>query len=229
MSHENHFPYEPTDAASAVEDAETAGPSTMEAPGEAEAAPPGPTTNDEHTALSDPSPPATTAAPEQAPHLRTTILPLPAVTTFTGSRNVVVGSVENLNQTIRMREWLDGVPVDRHQLVTADPFVRGESWNAAWKEACAGFADQNTRGLIVVSPRGIGSTTFALQFLARETSDANQLFKLETGWKSPTIGALPGETRRAYQLDLKDPERDRADSAFLQGLSSYADTLASLD
>lgn len=127
---------------------------------------------------------------------------------------------------IRVRDVLSGSPVDRERFRSDLFYVGGQEWSSAWQEATEALAKHSI--LVVVAPRGYGSTTFSLRLLARHTTEDTHLIQLEADWGSPKIDKLPLEQNRAYQIDLQDPEHDRLSSAFLNGLEEHAKNLEAL-
>ena len=127
---------------------------------------------------------------------------------------------------IRIRDVLNGGPVDRDAVRTTPSYVEAEEWSQSWKEATSALHEN--RVLIVVAPRSYGSTTFSLRLLACAASEAATLIQLEADWRSPKIEALPLQRNCAYQLDLQDPDHDRFDRAFLNGLGRHAEELREL-
>ncbi|KJS63366.1 hypothetical protein VM95_03575 [Streptomyces rubellomurinus] len=138
---------------------------------------------------------------------------------------VVGGDVKKLILETRKRDLLEGEEQDRESLLE-EPFVR-DAWTDTWQEA----VDPETGGLrapvlVVVAPRAIGATTFALRLLAEHTGPSTTLVKLHADWNSPGRTRLPLEERHAFQLDLKDPETDRVSADFLNSLGKHAEHLA---
>jgi len=127
---------------------------------------------------------------------------------------------------IRVRDVLTGSLVDRVAVRDDPAYVENEEWSQA-RQAAARTLPEN-RILVIVAPRGYGSTTFSLRLLACHTSDDVELIRLEADWGSPKVGKLPLERNRAYQLDLQDPDHDRFDSAFFNGLGKHAADLEAL-
>ncbi|MFD4893349.1 hypothetical protein ACFWNL_23620 [Kitasatospora sp. NPDC058397] len=157
-----------------------------------------------------------------APGIRTVTGP---VTHFHSQVDVVVGGdVKQLILETRKRDVLEGEEQDRKNLLE-QPFVR-EAWTDSWREAL----DPTTGGLrapvlVVVAPRAIGATTFALRLLAEHTASSTTLVKLQADWNSPSRSRLPLEERHAFQLDLKDPDTDRVSADFLNSLGKHAEHL----
>src|SRR5713101_1618830 len=121
---------------------------------------------------------------------------------------------------IHKREVLSGSPVDRDECRTNPSYVEAREWSQEWQEAIRALPEN--RILIVVAPRSYGSTTFSLRLLACHASDEATLIRLEADWNSPKVDMLPLQRDRAYQLDLQDPDHDRFDGAFLNGLGQRA-------
>jgi hypothetical protein len=127
---------------------------------------------------------------------------------------------------IRVQDVLSGGPVNRVG-VRDDPFyLEAREWQQAWQEAVKALDDKGV--VIVVAPRGYGSTAFALRLLACHAPENAELIRLEADWDSPKVGKLPLLEDRAYQLDLQDPEQDRFDGAFLSGLGKQSTQLKAL-
>ncbi|MEV6213049.1 hypothetical protein [Kitasatospora sp. NPDC051914] len=161
-------------------------------------------------------------AQEVAPGVHTAASP---VTHFHSQVEVVAGVVEQLVLETRKRDVLEGEELDRVALLE-QPFVR-DAWTDTWQEAL----DPATGGLrapvlVVVAPRAIGATTFALRLLAEHTTPSTTLVKLQADWNSPSRTRLPLEQRHAFQLDLKDPDTDRVSADFLTSLGKHAEHLA---
>ncbi|MEV7928474.1 hypothetical protein [Kitasatospora sp. NPDC088779] len=147
------------------------------------------------------------------------------VANFHSPVEVVAGVVEQLILETRKRDVLEGEELDREAFLK-QPFVR-DAWVGAWRETL----DPDTGGLrasvlVVVAPRAIGATTFALRLLAEHTAPSTPLVKLQADWNSPSRNRLPLEERRAFQLDLKDPDTDRVSADFLASLGKHAEHLA---
>ncbi|OEJ61062.1 hypothetical protein BGM19_26675 [Streptomyces agglomeratus] len=148
-------------------------------------------------------------------------------TTFTlnGDAAVVAGHIEHVILETRKRDTLEGEKLERRVILDA-PFVREGHWTDAWARAInPTTARPSARILIVVAPRSIGSTTFALQLLARHTDSTAAVVKLEGDWRTPSVGRLPLEKLHAYQLDLKDAATDRPSADFVHGLANHAKNL----
>ncbi|WP_433549043.1 hypothetical protein ACQPZG_31260 [Streptomyces sp. CA-294286] len=143
--------------------------------------------------------------------------------------DVVAGYVNTLHIEKRTRDVLDGVALDRDD-IRQQPFVRDSEWGSAWNKVIDPATSRpHRRVLLVVAPGSYGSTTFALQLLARHTSDQIDLVKLDADWRAPKVGRLPLVERRAFQLDLKDPDRDRPSADFISALDSHAQDLETCD
>jgi hypothetical protein len=127
---------------------------------------------------------------------------------------------------IRIRDVLTGSPVDRVAVRDDPAYAETEEWEQA-RQAAAQMLPDN-RVLIVVAPRGYGSTTFSLRLLACHVSSDAELIRLEADWGTPRVGRLPLQKNRAYQIDLQDPDHDRFDSAFLNSLGKHAMDLRAL-
>ncbi|MFF0292630.1 hypothetical protein ACFYST_01370 [Kitasatospora sp. NPDC004614] len=151
------------------------------------------------------------------------------VTNFHGQVGVVAGYIERLIVETRKQDVLEGEEVGRTALL-GQPFVRG-SWKEAWQDALDPTGSSRLRDpiLIVVAPREVGSTTFALRLLAEHTAHSTTVVKLQADWKSPSRTRLPLELQHAFQLDLKDPETDRVSAEFLASLAKHAQNLAACE
>ncbi|MFD8600086.1 hypothetical protein ACFV1L_34305 [Kitasatospora sp. NPDC059646] len=143
-----------------------------------------------------------------------------------GPVGIVADNIGRLIFETRKQDILEGEEVERAALL-GQPFVRG-AWGEAWKDALDPMNSDLLRApvLIVVAPRAIGSTTFALRLLAEHTADSTVLVKLQADGKSPGRMRLPLERHHAFQLDLKDPETDRVSAEFLTSLTKHAQHLA---
>ncbi|MFE6490772.1 hypothetical protein [Streptomyces sp. NPDC057748] len=141
---------------------------------------------------------------------------------------VAAAHVDELNvlQELRKRDVLEGVERDRQQ-ITEQPFILAGRWKEAWDQVVDGETHLlRPRILLVVAPRSFGSTTFALQLLARHTEADTTLVKLDADWSAPSRGRLPVDHRHAYQVDLKDTCTDRLSADFLDSLTRHAEDLA---
>jgi hypothetical protein len=130
-----------------------------------------------------------------------------------------VGSVSVAPQ-IRMRDVLSGTRLDRDAIRDDLFYLAAREWSQAWDAAISALPEN--RVIIVAAPRGYGSTTFSLRLLACHAREDAELIQLEADWKSPKIDKLPLGENCAYQLDLQDPDHDRFDGAFLNGLGKHA-------
>ena len=142
-----------------------------------------------------------------------------------GHARLVAGQVGevHIKPEIRVRDVLSGDPVDR-DVVRDDPFyVEAPEWQEAWQEAVKALDGKGV--VIVVAPRGYGSTKFALRLLALHAPENAELIRLEADWEAPKKDKLPLLEDRAYQLDLQDPDQDRFDGAFLNGLGKQSKDL----
>ncbi|MFD0370110.1 hypothetical protein [Streptomyces sp. NPDC127114] len=137
-----------------------------------------------------------------------------------------IGELKLLQET-RKRDVLEGTERDRQQILE-QPFILSERWKEAWDQVINGETSLlRPRVLLVVAPRSFGSTTFALQLLARHTEADSTLVKLDADWNAPSRGRLPVDHRHAYQVDLKDARTDRLSIDFLDSLPRHAEALAS--
>ncbi|MFD8978460.1 hypothetical protein [Streptomyces sp. NPDC059564] len=180
--------------------------------------------------------PGTAAASGLPTNLPALVPALPAPGPNTGPASItvnhpemVVGTIHTMNVETRKRDILEGPTLQRHR-ITKEPLVRKGQWTEAWRQALD-LDERRLRRhvLIIVAPRSFGSTTLALHLLARHTDDQTDIVKLDADWKVPKVGRLPAENQHAYQLDLKDPDRDRVSADFLKGLEQHAELLESLD
>ncbi|MER7702546.1 hypothetical protein ABTX81_06585 [Kitasatospora sp. NPDC097605] len=147
------------------------------------------------------------------------------VANFHGQVDVAIGVLDQLIIETRKRDVLEGEELDRLAL-RGQPFVR-DAWAETWQEALdPGTGQLRAPVLVVVAPRSIGATTFALRLLAEHTVSSTRLVKLQADWKSPNWTRLPLERGYAYQLDLKDPDTDRVSADFLTSLGKHAENLA---
>ncbi|MCT9113050.1 hypothetical protein N4G69_47310 [Streptomyces mirabilis] len=148
-----------------------------------------------------------------------------ASTHLHGNIDVVAGSIHKFIKQTRKRDLLEGVRLDRGD-VLSQPFVREGQWAQAWQQVLATDVPRpRQRVTVVVAPRSFGATTFALRLLAEHTDGATALVKLDADWPNAAQGRLPLEEEHAYQLDLKDPETDRPSADFLNALSGFAEDL----
>lgn len=94
-----------------------------------------------------------------------------------------------------------------------------------WKEAYeAGLsALQDGKIVVIVSPQGVGTTTFAQTLLRDAGQSCADMASLEppVEWDRPDIGLLPLYARRAYLLELTDPG-DEPSEQFVTQLDSRA-------
>ncbi|MFK0195214.1 hypothetical protein [Kitasatospora sp. NPDC090308] len=147
------------------------------------------------------------------------------MTHFHGQVDVAAGYIEQLILETRKRDVLEGEELDRDTLLE-QPYVR-DAWTDAWQEALDPATEElRAPVLVVVAPRSIGATTFALRLLAEHTSSSTTLVKLQADWNSPSRTRLPLEPRHAFQLDLKDPDTDRVSADFVTSLGKHAEHLA---
>ncbi|MEU2608037.1 hypothetical protein [Streptomyces albus] len=145
--------------------------------------------------------------------------------TFSSPVGVVADRVDKIVNETRKRDVLDWVELDRHHLLEREPFVQDPKWDPAWQSAREANKDTRVRVLIVVAPRGCGSTTFTHQFIAREADSRFKLCRAEADWESPAVSKLPLEVGQILQIDLKDPDQDRPTIAFLKDLDGHAKKL----
>ncbi|MET7639485.1 hypothetical protein [Streptomyces sp. NPDC005438] len=144
-----------------------------------------------------------------------------------GDAGIVAASIGTLITESRKKDLLEGSIRRVHEILDS-PFEMNSDWSQKWEEA----HDPITHSLaapvlIIVAPRSIGSTTFALRLLAKSANSTTSILKLDPDWGAPSCGRLPLEKNHGFQLDLKDPEHDRVNSDFLDALSGHADHLRS--
>ncbi|SCE10064.1 hypothetical protein GA0115239_12054 [Streptomyces sp. BpilaLS-43] len=139
-----------------------------------------------------------------------------------------VHHVDKIVNETRKQGILEGPPLPRHR-IKQEPIVREGQWAETWQQALdpSGLHPRK-HVLIIVSPRSYGSTTLALHLLAEHTGEDTDIVKLDADWKTPKVSWLPAEERRAYQVDLKDPEHDRISADFLTMLEEHARLLEKL-
>lgn len=179
------------------------------------------------------STPASQSAPEEERpafgniadygHEKVVAGPAAAGATYTFNRpvGVVADHVGVLVNETRKRDVLDWVELNRQHLLEREPFVMDAKWRPAWEDAHC-VKDSRVRVLIVVAPRGCGSTTFTHQFLARKSDASFKLCRAEADWESPAVSRLPLEIGQVLQIDLKDPDQDRPSTTFLKDLDAHA-------
>ncbi|GAA1258675.1 hypothetical protein GCM10009677_06850 [Sphaerisporangium rubeum] len=132
-----------------------------------------------------------------------------------------------INPEVRAQALPDENRINRH-LYSAPPwYVFPPEWRKAYAELVNALP--HNRVVIVVAPRGYGSTTFSLRLLARETASSTELVRLETDWTSPKVGRLPCRRNVACQLDLQDSDSDRFDTSFIDNLAEHSRRLRNLD
>ncbi|MFF7616291.1 hypothetical protein [Streptomyces lavendulae] len=183
--------------------------------------------------LHPPAPVNDSAVPEAGRLSRTGFtLPLapqagtPAITVT--HPELFVAKAEKLIYETRKQDILDGTTLPRER-IRQDPIVCLGQWAEVWRQVLdPAEVRLGQHVLIIVAPRSYGSTTLALHLLARYTDHDTDIVKLDADWKSPMVSRLPAEERRAYQLDLKDPDHDRASADFLRNLEQYAGLLERL-
>ncbi|MFF5808915.1 hypothetical protein [Streptomyces sp. NPDC012746] len=142
---------------------------------------------------------------------------------------MVVNHADKIINETRKHDILDGPTLHRHQ-IKQELIVREGQWAETWRQALDPEGVRPRQHvLIIVAPRSFGSTTLALDLLARHTDEDSDIVKLDADWKTPKVSRLPAEERHAYQLDLKDPGRDRVSADFLTMLEAHARLLEKLD
>lgn len=138
---------------------------------------------------------------------------------------VVAARIGTLITETRKKDLLEG-SVRKPRDILEAPFVWNPHWTERWEEAHESATDNLAAPiLVIVAPRSIGSTTFALRLLAEHATSTTTLLKLDPDWHAPSPGRLPLEEDHGFQLDLKDPEHDRVTGDFLDALPEYADRL----
>lgn len=142
-----------------------------------------------------------------------------------GDAEIVAGRIGTLIKEIRKKDLLEGSFRWPRDILDA-PFVQSPHWSQRWDEAHdPATGNLAAPVLVIVAPRAIGSTTFALRLLAEHATSATTLLKLDPDWRTPSPGRLPLEEDHGFQLDLKDPERDRFTSEFLDAMPEHAERL----
>ncbi|WP_329316255.1 hypothetical protein OG723_40360 [Streptomyces sp. NBC_01278] len=142
--------------------------------------------------------------------------------------DLVVNHADKIINETRKHDILDGATLHRHR-IKQELIVREGGWAETWRQALDPEGVRPRQHvLIIVAPRSFGSTTLALHLLARHTDEDSDIVKLDADWNTPKVGRLPAEERHAYQLDLKDPDRDRVSADFLTMLESHAQLLEKL-
>ncbi|NBE99987.1 trypsin-like peptidase domain-containing protein [Nonomuraea sp. KC401] len=117
--------------------------------------------------------------------------------------------------------WLTETPIDREALLLDKCFVKPDKWASQWETAAQSVSDGDI--LVISASPGVGATTFAEQVLAQELPKDILPIRLDPGdWDKPTAKSLPLKTRRAYILDLRDPEHDTPSSEFINDLNVLA-------
>ncbi|MFI7099411.1 hypothetical protein ACIBK8_08640 [Streptomyces sp. NPDC050161] len=124
---------------------------------------------------------------------------------------------------VRTADLLETVVVPREQVLADASYVEAGEWQEARRRGAKALDAASV--VFFVVPRRYGGTTFSLRLLAEETGPAVALQVVEPSWDRPLVSRLPVQADAAYLLDLRDPERDRIDRAFLTGLSQHADSL----
>ncbi|MBO1413132.1 hypothetical protein [Streptomyces sp. FH025] len=178
-------------------------------------APAGPAREDVRPGAQQPDPPAeptATGAPAR----------VPPVISVNGNVGIVAENIENLY----LQDMLEVRKLDRPELLDSPTFARPNSWNDVWTQGMAALADPSIRVIIMVAPRGYGSTTLVHQLLAKHTQAELPILQLEPNWMRPKVSRIPLGHRQICQFDLKDPETDRLSNAFLTDLGSQVKKLA---
>lgn len=166
-----------------------------------------------------------TAGPGEEP-------PAPAATTNTaggfhlhGDVGIVTTGIGTLIKETRKKDLLEGSIRWPREILEA-PFEQNSHWSQRWQEAHDPITGNLAAPiLIIVAPRSIGSTTFALRLLAEHATSTTTLLKLDPDWRTPSPGRLPLEEDHSFQLDLKDLEHDRVTGDFLDALPQHASRL----
>ncbi|MGW1172568.1 hypothetical protein ACWD4P_02450 [Kitasatospora sp. NPDC002543] len=138
--------------------------------------------------------------------------------TFTAEVGVAIGRVEKMYQEIR-EDFLEARTLDRTKLLESRTFAFPSAWNTARTHLTDALAYPGVRVIIVVAPRGYGSTAFVHHLLAHHAPYGMKLVELEPDGPRPRASRIRREPGRAYQLDLKDPQTDRPSVTFLNDVA----------
>ncbi|MGW3228452.1 hypothetical protein [Kitasatospora sp. NPDC001095] len=138
--------------------------------------------------------------------------------TFMADVGIAVGQVDRMYQEIR-QDFLEARTLDRTKLLESRTFALPSTWNTVRTQLVDALADPGVRVIIVVAPRGYGSTTFVHHLLASHAPDEMELVELEPDGPRPRVSRIRRDPGRAYQLDLKDPQTDRPSTTFLDDVA----------
>jgi len=117
--------------------------------------------------------------------------------------------------------WLAETILDRGRLSSDTCFVLSEAWSDPWEQGTTALGAGDV--LVIVAPSGVGATAFAEHLLARTLPESSLLARLDPGeWDKPAAFVLPRRSRRAYVLDLPDPDHDRPSGDFVSDLGLLA-------
>ncbi|MFE9338631.1 hypothetical protein ACFYMQ_18040, partial [Streptomyces sp. NPDC007063] len=166
----------------------------------------------------------TRSTESESPALAATV-DTPAAFHLQGNAGVVAARIGTLITETRKKDLLEG-SIRKPRDILEAPFEQNPHWSQRWEEAHDPATGRLAAPiLIIVAPRSIGSTTFALRLLAEHATSATTLLKLDPDWHAPSPGRLPLEEDYGFQLDLKDPEHDRVTVDFLDALPEHAERL----
>ncbi|GAB2723175.1 hypothetical protein [Kitasatospora kifunensis] len=144
--------------------------------------------------------------------------------------NMIVGPTGSIvieqNTQVRTADLLETYLVPRDDILRDASYVEVRQWREVAEKADTVLRDSAV--MFVVAPRQVGSTTFCLRYLAEKTPKDVSLLVAEASWEHPLASRLPAQPDSAFLLDLRDPVRDRIDTAFLTGLRKHADSLRSM-
>ncbi|MFE6501523.1 hypothetical protein [Kitasatospora sp. NPDC057738] len=144
--------------------------------------------------------------------------------TFMADVGVAIGQVDRMYQEIR-QDFLEARGLDRTKLLESRTFALPSAWKAVRAQLADALADPEVRVIIMVAPRGYGSTTFVHHVLAHHTPFETKLVELEPDGPRPKVSRIRRERGRAYQLDLKDPHTDHPSTTFLDDLAASVPVL----
>lgn len=114
--------------------------------------------------------------------------------------------------------WISEVPLSRSKVIEDGFYFAPEEWREARKTAEKALGRGDI--LVVCSSPGFGATTFSERLLAEVTPGHMEINRLDPGdWKKPTSSAIPQKARKAYLLDLRDPDYDRPSREFVDDLA----------
>ncbi|MFF2954648.1 hypothetical protein ACFVVU_25280 [Kitasatospora sp. NPDC057965] len=141
-----------------------------------------------------------------------------------GNAGIAALHIGTLVQKVR-GDLLPARELIREEILGSPTFTDPAAWNDARNQGWAALADPDIRVVIIVSPRGFGSTTFAHRLLATRTPQSMTLVQLEPEWQDPKVEKLRLDSSHAYQLDLKDPEKGSPSRDFLSDLAKKVEKL----